>query len=329
MRARRGSGAAAEAAGGGEKGGGGRERGEASSAARSARRCCCRHFPAGRSPARELDPLPETLGSPLSRAGGVSTRLSVPARQAGGNFSHFSGERFGPLRSGCGSVCGPRRGGRTFASDRGAERRARVHRPRREQRGGAGPAVAGMKLSRQFTVFGSAVFCVVIFSLYLMLDRGHFDHPKSPRREGTFPKVSGAAAGARRTEVEVPPPPCPGRAAAGAPRRGGDEARRRRGRLRATPALVPAWRGAAAGAGTAAATAGRGGWRGSPGGMGRDGAAPRLRRLRGWRSGVRGVRGQDGESWQLGTSAVSTTGRLREMLTWWLLSFPLSRALEL
>uniref|UniRef100_A0A8C3V1K6 Mannosidase alpha class 2A member 1 n=1 Tax=Catharus ustulatus TaxID=91951 RepID=A0A8C3V1K6_CATUS len=45
-----------------------------------------------------------------------------------------------------------------------------------------------MKLSRQFTVFGSAVFCVVIFSLYLMLDRGHFDHPKSPRREGTFPK---------------------------------------------------------------------------------------------------------------------------------------------
>ncbi|XP_032618489.1 alpha-mannosidase 2 isoform X2 [Chelonoidis abingdonii] len=45
-----------------------------------------------------------------------------------------------------------------------------------------------MKLSRQFTVFGSAIFCVVIFSLYLMLDRGHFDHPKSPRREGTFPK---------------------------------------------------------------------------------------------------------------------------------------------
>ncbi|KAM6036285.1 alpha-mannosidase 2 isoform 2-T2 [Theristicus caerulescens] len=45
-----------------------------------------------------------------------------------------------------------------------------------------------MKLSRQFTVFGSAVFCVVIFSLYLMLDRGHFDHPKSPRREATFPK---------------------------------------------------------------------------------------------------------------------------------------------
>lgn len=92
-----------------------------------------------------------------------------------------------------------------------------------------------MKLSRQFTVFGSAVFCVVIFSLYLMLDRGHFDHPKSPRREGTFPKVSGAEAEARRAEVEgrtaMPPPPSPGRAAAGAPRRGGT-----RGGGRAGPA---------------------------------------------------------------------------------------------
>lgn len=47
-----------------------------------------------------------------------------------------------------------------------------------------------MKLSRQFTVFGSAIFCVVIFSLYLMLDRGHLDYPKSPRREGSFPQVS-------------------------------------------------------------------------------------------------------------------------------------------
>ncbi|XP_074056051.1 alpha-mannosidase 2 isoform X1 [Macrotis lagotis] len=43
-----------------------------------------------------------------------------------------------------------------------------------------------MKLSRQFTVFGSAIFCVVIFSLYLMLDRGHFDHPKNLRREGAI-----------------------------------------------------------------------------------------------------------------------------------------------
>ncbi|XP_036742744.2 alpha-mannosidase 2 isoform X1 [Manis pentadactyla] len=45
-----------------------------------------------------------------------------------------------------------------------------------------------MKLSRQFTVFGSAIFCVVIFSLYLMLDRGHLDYPKNPRREGSFPQ---------------------------------------------------------------------------------------------------------------------------------------------
>ncbi|XP_075458062.1 alpha-mannosidase 2 isoform X2 [Ascaphus truei] len=45
-----------------------------------------------------------------------------------------------------------------------------------------------MKLSRQITVFGSAIFCVVIFSLYLMLDRGQLDQPKSPRREGAFPK---------------------------------------------------------------------------------------------------------------------------------------------
>lgn len=47
-----------------------------------------------------------------------------------------------------------------------------------------------MKLSRQFTVFGSAIFCVVIFSLYLMLDRGHLDYPSSPRREGSYPQVS-------------------------------------------------------------------------------------------------------------------------------------------
>lgn len=53
-----------------------------------------------------------------------------------------------------------------------------------------------MKLSRQFTVFGSAIFCVVIFSLYLMLDRGHLDYPKSPRREGSFPQVSTGSEGA-------------------------------------------------------------------------------------------------------------------------------------
>ncbi|XP_053330340.1 alpha-mannosidase 2 [Spea bombifrons] len=45
-----------------------------------------------------------------------------------------------------------------------------------------------MKLSRQITVLGSAVFCVVIFSLYLMLDRGQFDQPKAPHRDGAFPK---------------------------------------------------------------------------------------------------------------------------------------------
>ncbi|OCU02259.1 alpha-mannosidase 2 [Xenopus laevis] len=45
-----------------------------------------------------------------------------------------------------------------------------------------------MKLSRQITVLGSGVFCVVIFSLYLMLDRGQFDQPKSPRREVALPK---------------------------------------------------------------------------------------------------------------------------------------------
>uniref|UniRef100_A0A8C1HHC7 Alpha-mannosidase n=1 Tax=Cyprinus carpio carpio TaxID=630221 RepID=A0A8C1HHC7_CYPCA len=38
-----------------------------------------------------------------------------------------------------------------------------------------------MKLSRQFTVFGSAIFCVVVFSLYLMLD--HIDHSKNPNGE--------------------------------------------------------------------------------------------------------------------------------------------------
>ncbi|XP_073716910.1 alpha-mannosidase 2 [Misgurnus anguillicaudatus] len=38
-----------------------------------------------------------------------------------------------------------------------------------------------MKLSRQFTFFGSAIFCVVVFSLYLMLD--HIDNGKSPNGE--------------------------------------------------------------------------------------------------------------------------------------------------
>uniref|UniRef100_A0A673LJJ2 Alpha-mannosidase n=1 Tax=Sinocyclocheilus rhinocerous TaxID=307959 RepID=A0A673LJJ2_9TELE len=38
-----------------------------------------------------------------------------------------------------------------------------------------------MKLSRQFTVCGSAIFCVVVFSLYLMLD--HIDQSKNPNGE--------------------------------------------------------------------------------------------------------------------------------------------------
>ncbi|KAI4902521.1 hypothetical protein NFI96_013157 [Prochilodus magdalenae] len=37
-----------------------------------------------------------------------------------------------------------------------------------------------MKLSRQFTLLGSAVFCVVVFSLYLMLDHLQSDHSRSP-----------------------------------------------------------------------------------------------------------------------------------------------------
>ncbi|KAM6987158.1 alpha-mannosidase 2 [Aplochiton taeniatus] len=37
-----------------------------------------------------------------------------------------------------------------------------------------------MKLSRQFTVFGSAIFCVVVFSLYLMLDHLQLDNSKNP-----------------------------------------------------------------------------------------------------------------------------------------------------
>nr|XP_006627077.1 PREDICTED: alpha-mannosidase 2 [Lepisosteus oculatus]XP_015193543.1 PREDICTED: alpha-mannosidase 2 [Lepisosteus oculatus] len=46
-----------------------------------------------------------------------------------------------------------------------------------------------MKLSRQFTVFGSAIFCVVVFSLYLMLDHLQLDHTKNPRNgAGMFQK---------------------------------------------------------------------------------------------------------------------------------------------
>ncbi|XP_062334959.1 alpha-mannosidase 2 isoform X1 [Osmerus eperlanus] len=41
-----------------------------------------------------------------------------------------------------------------------------------------------MKLSRQFTVFGSAIFCVVVFSLYLMLDHLQLDRSKNPSNGG-------------------------------------------------------------------------------------------------------------------------------------------------
>ncbi|KAG9281825.1 alpha-mannosidase 2 [Astyanax mexicanus] len=37
-----------------------------------------------------------------------------------------------------------------------------------------------MKFRGQFTVFGSAIFCVVVFSLYLMLDHLQLDHTKDP-----------------------------------------------------------------------------------------------------------------------------------------------------
>uniref|UniRef100_A0AAY5ELX0 Alpha-mannosidase n=1 Tax=Electrophorus electricus TaxID=8005 RepID=A0AAY5ELX0_ELEEL len=40
-----------------------------------------------------------------------------------------------------------------------------------------------MKISRQFTVFGSAIFCVVVFSLYLMLDHLQLDRIKNPINE--------------------------------------------------------------------------------------------------------------------------------------------------
>ncbi|MGH0175492.1 UNVERIFIED_CONTAM: hypothetical protein FKN15_008915 [Acipenser sinensis] len=43
-----------------------------------------------------------------------------------------------------------------------------------------------MKLSRQFTVFGSAIFCVVVFSLYLMLDHLQLDHTKNPKGAGSL-----------------------------------------------------------------------------------------------------------------------------------------------
>uniref|UniRef100_A0A8C7R2A1 Alpha-mannosidase n=1 Tax=Oncorhynchus mykiss TaxID=8022 RepID=A0A8C7R2A1_ONCMY len=41
-----------------------------------------------------------------------------------------------------------------------------------------------IRLNRQVTVFGSAIFCVVVFSLYLMLDHLQLDNTKSPNNGG-------------------------------------------------------------------------------------------------------------------------------------------------
>lgn len=48
---------------------------------------------------------------------------------------------------------------------------------------------ASMKLKKQVTVCGAAVFCVAVFSLYLMLDRVQHD-PTRHQSGGNFPRVS-------------------------------------------------------------------------------------------------------------------------------------------
>lgn len=48
-----------------------------------------------------------------------------------------------------------------------------------------------MKLKKQVTVCGAAVFCVAVFSLYLMLDRVQHD-PTRHQHGGNFPRVSHA-----------------------------------------------------------------------------------------------------------------------------------------
>lgn len=45
-----------------------------------------------------------------------------------------------------------------------------------------------MKLRKQVTVFGGAIFCVAVFSLYLMLDRVQHD-PARRQNGGNFPRV--------------------------------------------------------------------------------------------------------------------------------------------
>jgi len=46
-----------------------------------------------------------------------------------------------------------------------------------------------MKLKKQVTVCGAAIFCVAVFSLYLMLDRVQHD-PTRHQNGGNFPRVS-------------------------------------------------------------------------------------------------------------------------------------------
>lgn len=48
---------------------------------------------------------------------------------------------------------------------------------------------ASMKLKKQVTVCGAAIFCVAVFSLYLMLDRVQHD-PTRHQNGGNFPRVS-------------------------------------------------------------------------------------------------------------------------------------------
>ncbi|KAG8145319.1 hypothetical protein E2320_013654 [Naja naja] len=68
-----------------------------------------------------------------------------------------------------------------------------------------------MKLKKQVTVCGAAVFCVAVFSLYLMLDHVQRD-PARPLPGGHLPRVSpgwGARAGARAgvPQADLAPPP--------------------------------------------------------------------------------------------------------------------------
>lgn len=49
-----------------------------------------------------------------------------------------------------------------------------------------------MKLKKQVTVCGAAIFCVAVFSLYLMLDRVQHDPARHQNGGGNFPRVSHA-----------------------------------------------------------------------------------------------------------------------------------------